>query len=119
MTLFEMALFRRLIRASGEAMAKLERHLQRSVERILKATGICYRKRHGSGMGVAGDPDIYFLYKSIHVEIELKRPGEEPTPLQQLRLKEWGQAGAWVRVVHSTGDLRELLAQLEAATTKH
>ena len=73
---------------------------------------LVFRKRHGSGMGLSGDPDVYVLWKGRHFEIELKRSGEDPTPLQRLRLEEWGKAGALVGVVRSLEDLREILARV-------
>jgi hypothetical protein len=45
-------------------------------------------------MGVAGDPDITGCIGGQHFEFEVKRPGEQPTPLQARRLREWTRAGA-------------------------
>jgi len=89
-----------------------EKSLQNSCLHILKSRGLTGRKRHGDAYGVAGDPDLYFLIGGRHVEVELKRPGEEPTPLQKLRLAEWVQAGAITRVIHSTTEFRCLLDEL-------
>jgi len=96
----------------------LERHLQQSVLGYLRKLSrddpsIVFRKRHGTVMGVAGDPDIYLLYKGRHAEIELKLPGNSPTTLQQVRLAEWGRAGALVGVVHSVTELRKLLSEVD------
>jgi hypothetical protein len=95
-----------------------EKSLLRTCERVLKARGIVYRKRHGDIYAVKGDPDLYFLFprpgeRPIHVEIELKRPGEAPTRLQQVRLDEWARAGALTGVVWTIDDLRGLLKRLE------
>jgi hypothetical protein len=99
----------------------LERHLQKSILRHLKqlsleAPGLLFRKRHGTAMGVAGDPDIYGLWNGHHFEIELKVPGEHPTPLQALRLGEWAKAGALTAVIHSVQELDLFLATLKAET---
>jgi hypothetical protein len=89
----------------------LERHLQRAIAAALdKIPGLVYRKRHGSAFAVRGDPDLYLLYAGRHVEIELKRPGENPTPLQWKRLEEWAAGGAVAAVVHSKAELLEVLA---------
>lgn len=93
-------------------MPPLERSVLRAVERELKARGILFRKRHGTAFGVAGDPDIYMILNGRHCEIELKRPGEEATPLQRLRLAEWERAGAVVGVVHNINELRAFLERL-------
>lgn len=88
----------------------LERHLQRAINAVLdKIPELVYRKRHGSAFATKGDPDIYLLYAGRHVEIELKRPGENPTALQWKRLEEWARVGAIVAVVHSKQELYELL----------
>jgi hypothetical protein len=67
------------------------------IEGILKRAkatpGLVLRKRHVT-MGVTGDPDLYGSYWGEHVEIECKRPGEKPTPLQLQRLRQWRDAGA-------------------------
>jgi hypothetical protein len=93
-------------------MRPREASLLRSVERILKERGICYRKRHGSAYGVAGDPDVYFVVAGRHCEIELKRVGEEPTLLQRTRLAEWARAGALTGVVHTPDELRDFLEKI-------
>ncbi len=67
------------------------------------------RKRWGGGMGVAGEPDIDACLCGRSLQLEVKRPGEQPTPLQRKRLGEWRQAGAIVGVVTSVADVRALL----------
>jgi hypothetical protein len=98
-------------------MPPLERSLQKSVlahlEQLRRSDPtLVYRKRHGTVMGVRGDPDIYGLWGGLHFEIELKRPGEEPTVLQRARNQEWGLAGAFGFVVHSMPELRAALGEL-------
>jgi hypothetical protein len=89
-----------------------EASLLRSCERILREKNIVFRKRHGTIYGVAGDPDLYLCWQGKHAEIELKRPGEKPTPLQQIRMREWARAGAIVGVVHTPDELRNFLDNL-------
>jgi hypothetical protein len=67
------------------------------------------RKRWGGGMGVAGDPDIDACVGGRCVQLEVKRPGEQPTALQVKRLGEWRKAGAVAEVVRSVGEVREIL----------
>lgn len=64
------------------------------------------RKRHGTVHAVKGDPDLYGVlhadhayWPGRHFELEVKRPGEDPTPLQRTRLAEWEKAGAITAVV--------------------
>jgi hypothetical protein len=92
----------------------LERSLLRACERELKKCGMLYRKRHGTALVTRGDPDLYLLVRGIHVEIELKRPGEKPSALQEFRLEEWRRAGAIVGVVTTVAELGQLLETVEA-----
>ena len=73
--------------------------------------GCLARKRWGGGMGVAGDPDIDACICGRSVQLEVKRPGERPTPLQVKRLEEWRQAGALVGVVTSVAEVRTLFEE--------
>lgn len=73
--------------------------------------GCLARKRWGGGMGVAGDPDIDACIRGRSVQLEVKRPGERPTPLQLKRIEEWRRAGAVVAVVNSVADVRRLLQE--------
>ena len=74
--------------------------------------GCLARKRWGGGMGVAGDPDIDACIRGRSVQLEVKRPGEKPTPLQLKRLEEWRQAGALVGVVTSVGEVRDIFEKI-------
>ena len=73
--------------------------------------GCLARKRWGGGMGVAGDPDIDACIRGRSLQLEVKRPGEKPTPLQLKRLEEWRQAGALVGVVTSVATTSALLEE--------
>jgi hypothetical protein len=73
--------------------------------------GCLARKRWGGGMGVVGDPDIDACVRGRSVQLEVKRPGERPTPLQLKRLEEWRRAGAVAAVVNSVADVRRLLQE--------
>jgi hypothetical protein len=75
--------------------------------------GCLARKRWGGGMGVAGDPDIDACVRGRSVQLEVKRSGERPTPLQLKRLDEWRQAGALVAVVSSVEDVKSLLTEVD------
>ena len=81
------------------------------VTRIMKALktkpNVVVRKRHGTAMGVAGDPDLYGTINGRHFEIEVKRPGDpssQLTELQTRRLLEWKLAGAITGIARSVED---------------
>ena len=99
-------------------MKPLERHLQKSVLRRLEQLRqadhtLAFRKRHGTAMGTAGDPDVYGVWGGVPFELELKQIGEEPTPLQTARLREWALAGARVGVIHSMSELNEWVKTIQ------
>ena len=84
----------------------LERNFQASVLRRFKALHVkdptfVYRKRHGSVMGITGDPDLYGVWRGLAWGLELKRPGEDLTRLQAARHEEWGRAGVMVGMARS------------------
>ena len=92
----------------------LEKSIVVSIVKALRVQpGVVVRKRHGTAMGVAGDPDLYGTVGGRHFEIEVKRPGSQLTELQVQRLREWSQAGALTGVAHTAEDALRILG-LEA-----
>jgi hypothetical protein len=87
-----------------------ESALVAEILRALRALpGVMVRKRHGSVWGVAGDPDLYGSINGRHFEIEVKRPGERPTALQQARLKQWAATGALAGVARSVEEALDIV----------
>jgi hypothetical protein len=78
---------------------------------------LVFRKRHGTLTAVAGDPDLYGVWRRIPFEIELKAEGKNPTILQAARLMEWELAGAFTFVVHSLQELESALEAIRLAQT--
>jgi len=83
------------------------------VAELRKYPGVVVRKRHGTVMGKAGDPDLYGTIRGKHFEIEVKRPGapcSQLTPLQTERLREWRiEGGAIVGVAHNAAEALAIL----------
>jgi hypothetical protein len=87
-----------------------ESALVAEILRALRALpGVIVRKRHGSAWSVAGDPDLYGSIHGRHFEIEVKRPGDRPTALQDARLKQWAATGALAGVARSVEDALHIL----------
>ena len=66
--------------------------VSRIMSALKRVPGLVVRKRHGTVMGVAGDPDLYGSYRGRHFEIEVKRPFDpksQLTKLQVQRQEEW------------------------------
>lgn len=79
---------------------------------LKRLPGVVVRKRHGTVMGLAGDPDLYGSINGRHFEIEVKRPNDpssQLTKLQTERLLEWKVAGAITGVARSTDDALAIL----------
>lgn len=88
----------------------LEKEIVNRIVKFLWTVPRCVvRKRHGTVMGVAGDPDLYGTIAGRHFELEVKREGNPPTVLQQQRIEEWRAAGATAGIVHSVEEAREVL----------
>ena len=58
-----------------------------------------------------GTPDLLACVTGFFYAIELKQPGERPTPLQMKRLREWQAAGAVAGWVTTEAELDALLSQ--------
>lgn len=91
----------------------LEKHVVARIMRALKnRRGVIVRKRHGTAMGVAGDPDLYGTVNGRHFEIEVKRPNDRTSQLTELqfrRLREWEAAGAITGVARNLDDALNIL----------
>lgn len=96
----------RLRKIGGSPVARrsnspFERSIQASIIKALNTgQATLVRCRSADAVGhIAGDPDIYGSIGGVHVEIEVKVPGEEPEDLQWYRLEQWAKTGAaccWV-----------------------
>jgi hypothetical protein len=65
-------------------------------------------KRHGSIYTGRGKQDILACIAGKHVELEVKRPGEEAEPIQVRIREQWARAGAVTGCVHSVGEVKDL-----------
>ena len=85
---------------------------------LRRLPGVVVRKRHGTVMGVAGDPDLYGTFNGRHFEIEVKRPGDPSSQLSELqtqRLMEWRLAGAITGVARCVDDALAILGRGQPA----
>lgn len=93
-------------------MRRTEASIQAEIVKRLNALPECLVwKNHGSQYSAAGVPDITGVLRGRMVAFEVKRPGQEPTPLQSRTLERLEQAGALVGVVTSWQDVESLLVQ--------
>jgi Holliday junction resolvase len=90
-------------------MAK-ESNIQNSILRYLnKLPNSRWYNLHGSGWVGSGRPDIVGCLNGRFVAIEVKKPGEVPTKIQQFELMEFRDAGAIAFVATSADEVRQIL----------
>jgi hypothetical protein len=58
---------------------------------------------------VKGLPDVLVIKEGRAAWMEVKRPGEDPTRIQEHRMRELAKVGCPVTVVRSVGDARGFL----------
>lgn len=58
----------------------------------------------------AGDPDILGVFLGQFFTVEAKEDGEQATPIQRFRLREWADSGALVGVVRSVADAEAIIS---------
>jgi penicillin-binding protein-related factor A (putative recombinase) len=68
-------------------------------------------KRHQSGYGRKGDPDITGCLRGIHFEFEVKQPGKHLTQVQEVKIEEWKKAGAIAGRVENVNDVLDVFKQ--------
>lgn len=86
----------------------LESAIVRSILAELKPLG-WFVKIHGGPYQSAGIPDIIGVMGGRFVAIEVKRPGEVPTPIQRLVMRRIAEAGGIVGVATSVAEARAII----------
>lgn len=71
--------------------------------------GFWTMKNHGNSFSLKGLPDVLVIKDGRAAWMEAKRPGEEPTRIQEHRMRELVAAGCPVAVVRSAADARHFL----------
>lgn len=77
------------------------------------------RKRHTGPMGTGGHPDIEGCSAGRSFQVEMKRPGEKPTPRQFAQMRVWQNAGALVGWACSVEHVRQIMARRDDSTWKN
>ena len=74
-----------------------EKHVQNAIVDYLKTKpGLYLERRNAGGLGYkAGRPDIWFLWKGAHVEVEVKAPRGSAGSLQLKHEDALREAGAY------------------------
>lgn len=93
-------------------MPARERDITTRILKTLRAGGAFAEKNHGNAYTRIGTPDIYACYQGRFIAIEVKRPGEHPTPAQVAFLNELTLAGAVTAVMTSHEQVYEMWEQV-------
>jgi hypothetical protein len=88
----------------------LEAALTKKILKNLRSQGGWWIKTHG-GMYAAGRPDIIGCYKGLFFAFEVKRPGEEATPLQAHTLQQITKSGGTASVIYSFEEADALIRE--------
>ena len=68
-------------------------------------------KIHGNEYTRTGEPDVIGTHKGIPFALEIKIEGNNPTPIQIIRLWEWKQAGARIGAVRTIHQALEVVME--------
>lgn len=76
-----------------------------AVLKYLRARGYWAAKLHGGPYQMAGLPDVLAIKGGLATWVEVKRPGEKPTAIQESMMRTLANAGSIVIVATSIEDL--------------
>ncbi len=87
--------------------------IQKQILTWLREQG-CYAVNiHGGAMQEGGIPDILFCCGGNFGGIEVKQPGQVPSPIQQYHLNQIGAAGGFYVVAYSLKGVQQAMADLD------
>lgn len=93
-----------------------EARLGHKIKAALEARGAFVFKVHGSGMMMAGLPDLIVCHDGRYLGLEVKMPGNKPSAIQLHTHTKIEKAGGHAAVVYSVEDA---LKALEDAARGH
>ena len=90
----------------------LEKQIERKLtEEVKKRAGMCLKQT-----GIAGIPDrLILLPEKKSAFVELKRPGEKPRRLQEIRMKQIKKMGYEVFVIDGVEQIGRLLDEVQSS----
>jgi len=92
-------------------MGKSEKAITGAIMGDLSDMGFWVVKIHGGAYQMAGLPDVLAIKNGRAFWIEVKRPGEKPTPIQLKRMRDLQAAGCVVGVATSVQEAREVISE--------
>jgi hypothetical protein len=96
-------------------MPQPEGKIVKSIRRMIEQRdGRCFKIHGGDNpFQEVGIPDLLCCYRGRFVGLEVKQPGEKPSPVQRVVLYEIVSAGGYASVVSSVKMAESLLAEID------
>lgn len=99
----------------------LEKNLQKKIVKYLRELPRSSHARvvHGGPHGTGGEPDIDAVIEGVSLKIEVKVPGNSPTPRQLSVIRKWRESGAiagWANCIDHVVQLLTLVDLVRAGT---
>jgi len=91
-----------------------EKVITESIQRALKVRAIWAYKVPGGYYGINGVPDLLCCANGRFVALEVKRPGNKPTKLQEFRIAEIRASGGVAEVVESKEEAVKIVERVLA-----
>lgn len=92
-------------------MPGAEKIIEHNIRKYLKERNYLTYKIHVGQYGPEGFPDLLIVKHGITSYLEVKVPGEVPTPIQMFRMKELRRAGCMARPVWSIAHVERALRE--------
>lgn len=90
-----------------------EAKIGRAIRQYLDGKGAFTFKVHGGPQMMAGLPDIICCYKGWYFGIEVKQPGQRPTPRQEFVHSQIKRSGGVVIVATSVDDVSLIVSKYD------
>jgi len=95
-------------------LGPLESTITRNIMNLLKKLPKCKAVKFPGGAGAqVGTPDILACYRGQFIALEVKRVGNEPTPIQCVQLLQWQGAEGMAVVVRSVEDVKQVITEID------
>ena len=98
----------------------LEKDITAAILRYLRSLPECFCwKEHGGQYGTAGIPDIICCYRGRFIGLEVKRPGNKLTRLQEVTLDRIRAALGEAHMVTSVAEARAVIEKIQKEDRCH
>jgi len=89
-----------------------ERTIVQNILKFLNGLDECYARKIFSSNFTANLPDIFCCFRGRAVILEVKRPGQKLTKLQDVELRRWLDAGGSASRVDCVEDVKAIIREI-------